>query len=456
MDAIRVATAAVVVALALLLGGGGTSSGGAPASGAARLVPADTLVYVHLSTDGDRPATARAARLAGRFPSWPSVRDGLVKRLSAPGCPQGADALKRAKEAALALFDAGDASTASSLVLIDAGREHAGTPDRRCGALRLGYVGRFLAIGQPESLRAARDLAAGKGEPLADAPDYRRVLAELPADRVADGWASQAGVRRLLAPQGGVLGAAGVLFDQPALKGAGFALTAQDDGARLVVHSVLDPKRRPSGSSGFKTFTPTLDDAVPAGAMAYAGVSGLAGALQRVLAAAGSDAQALAPLVGAIDKSILDVFQGEAAVLLLPAVPAPVLAVVTKAPDEAAARRALDKLPAPVRKAFSTAIFDGKLVVSTSPAGVRAVRDAKAKLVDTDAYRAVSGRHPARVSSLVFLDFNRLLRLGEQTGLNESRAYLRVKDDLAKVRAVGAHSSGNATESTAEISLLIP
>jgi hypothetical protein len=247
-----------------------------------------------------------------------------------------------------------------------------------------------------------------------------------------------------------------VLFDQPALTAAGFALSAQQRGARLVVRSVLDPKRRGTGGSGFKPFEPTLDEAVPEGAMAYLGVRGLAGALARVLSAAGNDAQALAPLVGRLDPEILKVFQGEAAVLLLPSVPAPVLAIVAKADDEAAARRAIGRLPAAVRRAFSAEVFDGKLVVSTTAAGVRAVEDDKRKLVDSPDYRAVAGQHPSRVSSLVFLDFNRLLQLGEQTGLDESRAYLQVKDDLAKVRAVGAFSSGNATESTAEISLLIP
>jgi hypothetical protein len=453
---IRAGVAAAVVALGLLLGGGSASSGGAPASGAAPLVPADTLVFVHLSTDGSRDPTRRAARLADRFPSWPAARDGLIQRLSAPGCPQGAQALRSADEAALALFDAGTGATAGSLVLIDTGRDHPGARDRACGALRLGYVGRFLAIGQPESLRTARALAAGRGRSLADAPDYRRVTGELPEDRVADGWASQAGVRRLLAPQGGVLGAVGVLFDQPTLKGAGFALTAEDREARLVVHSVLDPSRKGRGASGFKPFEPTLDEAVPDGAMAYLGVSGLSGALSRLLTAAGTNARALAPLVGRLDRTLLDAFRGEAAVLLLPAVPAPVLAIVAKADDEAAARRAIARLPANVRRAFATGVFDGKLVVSTSPAGVRAVRDAKRRLVDSDAYRAVTAGHPQEVTSLVFLDFSRLLQLGEQTGLDQSRAYLQVKDDLAKVRAVGAHSSGNATESTAEISLLIP
>jgi hypothetical protein len=59
------------------------------------------------------------------------------------------------------------------------------------------------------------------------------------------------------------------------------------------------------------------------------------------------------------------------------------------------------------------------------------------------------------VTSVTFLDFSQLLRLGEQTGLNDSRAYQAVKDDLHKVRAVGALASGSGDESTVELVLEI-
>src|SRR5438067_8069510 len=84
-----VALVAIVVALVLALGAGG-SSDPPPANDAAKLVPADTLVYVHVSLDRHRAATRRAADLAAQFPSWPALRDGIVGRLSAPGCRVGA------------------------------------------------------------------------------------------------------------------------------------------------------------------------------------------------------------------------------------------------------------------------------------------------------------------------------------------------------------------------------
>jgi hypothetical protein len=60
------------------------------------------------------------------------------------------------------------------------------------------------------------------------------------------------------------------------------------------------------------------------------------------------------------------------------------------------------------------------------------------------------------VGSVGFLDFSQLLDLGEQTGLNDSRAYLAARDDLRKIRAVGVSSSGAEGETTSEIILSIP
>jgi hypothetical protein len=452
------AGAAVVVVVAVLaavvLAAGGSSST-PPASGAAKLVPADALVYVHVSTDRGRSATASAAKLADAFPSWPALRDGIVKRLQAPGCDVGAKALKSAHEAALAIFDTGSSARANSLVLVDTGKDHKNAKQAGCGSLSYTYVGTFLAIGQPESLRLAGRLAAGHGASLADAPGPKAEFAKLAEDRVADGWLSADGVRRLLAPQGGLLGAAGTLFDQPALKGAAFGLSAAGDRVRLVVHSQLDPAQAKASASGFKKFHPTLASSVPADAMVYLGVSNLAPAIQRLVAAAGSTSAQLAPLVGKLDAPLLKIFPGEAAIILTASAPAPVLTLLAATKDPAASRAALAQLPAALRKSFTTAVWDGKVAVSTSPKGIAALKAGGEHLTDTDQWSKSVGNHPELVSSLLFLDFRRLLTLGEQTGLANSSAYQGAKADLQKVRAIGAHTSGNDSESTAEIDLLI-
>jgi hypothetical protein len=312
----------------------------------------------------------------------------------------------------------------------------------------------------------------------------------LPGDRVVDAWASRDGVRRLLAPQGGLLGAAGVLLDQPALKGAGIGLVAHDTSARLVVRSELDPKIK--RNSTFKSFKPTLQAQTPQGVLGYLGVTGLSTALNRVLAATGPSTAGLGQLLkragaqldkqsgGRLSKQVLDVLKGEVGVTLTSALPAPVLTITANAKKETAGTLAQLETPiarllgknarfrtanvagqsAHVVKAgalqLAYAVFDGKLVISTATSGIAAVARGGKGLDQQAAFKAVSGDTPGSVSSLLFLDFTELLRLGEQTGLGDSRAYQSVRDDLQKVRAVGAWSSGAGDESTAEINLSIP
>ena len=492
LAAIAVGLVALAVALVLLVRGAGADAS-PPADAATRLVPADALVYVHVSTDRDRESTAEAERLARRFPGFDRALKGLAGRLSAPQC--GVDASDvEGKEAGLALLDAGGGQ-AGSLVLVDTGRDQSKARERSCGSVQVVGVGDFLVIGQPQSLQRATDLAAGKGRALATDALYRAATDGLPAARVLDGWVTATGVQRLLAPQAGLLGAAGTLLDQPGLRGAAFGVTAEDEGARLTVTSMLDGKRR---SGTFKPFTPSMAADVPDEALAYIGLAGLSTATTRLLGAAdGGQLSALGPLLarartalskqsgGRLDEDLLALFRREVAVAISPAVPAPILTIIARTEDEAATRRTLARLQKPLAKILGPAgqpvpvwkelaggtfqltpvegieidyaVFDGKLVLSTRAAGVDAVRAGGGRLADDDAYRAVHGEAPSEpVTSLVFLNLDQLLRLGEQTGLNDSKAYLAVKDDLQRVRAIGARSTSDGRQSTAELLLSIP
>jgi hypothetical protein len=102
------------------------------------------------------------------------------------------------------------------------------------------------------------------------------------------------------------------------------------------------------------------------------------------------------------------------------------------------------------------AVFDGKLVLSTSLQGIAGVRRHARALVDDEAYRATLGDHPSRVTSLLFLDFNQLLSLGEQMGLIRGARYRTLRPDLRKVRAIGLSSTSGEADSTAELTLQIP
>lgn len=492
------AVALLVAAVAVLALRGGSGGDRPPANDAARLVPAGALVYAHLSVDPGRGAVRRAERLAARFPGWPALRDGVLRRLVAPQCGLSSREL-RGREAAVALLDTGATDTAGSLVLLDTGRVQRGAGRRRdCGPVSAQRIGRFDAIGQSTTLDLAARLAAGRGRSLEQDPVYRRASAGLPVGRVLDGYVSAAGLRRLLTPQGGVLGAAGVLLDQPGLLGAAFAAEAGGPGARITLRSALDPKAR---GRAVAPFAPTLAKAVPRGVVAYLGVRGLGPAVGRLLAATGTGGGGLGDLLArarrdlanrarGLEPDLLALLADETALTVTPSLPAPTLTVVARTRDEQATRRTLAELQAPLQRIFAPpvqgagraptfderrvagtsafqlrpapgveldyAVFDGKLVASTRLAGIAAVRRAKGGLAGGKTFASVLGRRPARVSSLLFLDFSELLRLGEQTGIGSNRTYQRVREDLAKVRAVGATSSGDNDQTTAQVELSIP
>lgn len=504
--AAMVLLAVVAFAATRLLGGGGP-----PATGAAAFAPQDTLVYVHLSTDTGRDAVSHATDVAGRFDSYETIRDGILARLT--GQPvKGADVEPwLGEEAALALMDTGQ-GTAGSLVIVKvtdtekarsfmtdnprrtATREYKGDRVDEFGTVNVAFKDGWLLIGQPITVQGALDRANGNGDALADSPTFTRAMKGASEDRVADAYVTAGGLRRLLVPQGDVLGTVAAVLDRPGLKGVGLSAVVEDERVRVRAHSVVD------GDTG-RAFDPKLEDAVPADAMAYLGVSGISGSLANLVAAAagGANAGGVGPLLerlrtelgkqtgGALERDLLSLLDGEVALVLSKATPAPVLSLVTQVKDEDATAAVLKRLQAPLVKLLTPegedaprwriddvgdgiraqtlatptgaeityAVFDGRLVVGTGPEAIRRIKDAKGSLPDSDRYEKVESR-PEKPTSLGFLDFKKLLELGEQTGLKDSRAYQAARSDLHRVQAIGISSHSGEGETTAEITFLIP
>ena len=190
-----------------------------------------------------------------------------------------------------------------------------------------------------------------------------------------------------------------------------------------------------------------------------------------------------------VRRDVLPLFQGEVALWLGAATPSPILTLISQTQDERATREAFAQLQAPLARLFAPpgtgpgqapvfeernvngatafalrlapgveldyAVFDGKLVISTALNGIRRVRAAKGSIEDEDSFRVTLGDRPEKVTSLTFLDFSQLLRLAERTGLTESQAYLRIREDLRQIKALGAAASGGETDSTTVLFLQI-
>jgi hypothetical protein len=393
---VRLALAAVLVvviagaatAVALVLSG---PSEPPPATGAAAVVPADALAYVHLSTDGSRPAVKRALALAAHFPDLPLLAGRLTRRLGviAPGGALSFAADVRpwlGKEAAIALLNTA-ASTAGTLVVLDVARSaeaHAFLAQAgiaRIGAYRgvglfgkppgteLAFVSHYLIVGQDASVRAAIDVTNGGAPSLAGDQAYQRAAATEPDGRVLDAYASAVGVRRLLIDRGGLLGALGVLVYNPALSGVALSLDATPPGAQLTIHTVLDPGLVQIGSrSSAASFAPTLVGNLPASATLALDVTDLERIAPRVLDAGATAgiAGGIGPLLSRLGAAlraqgvnvaeIEQLFSRETAIALAPghAGGAPALVIVARTGNQAATASELAQLEVPLAQLLSS------------------------------------------------------------------------------------------------------
>jgi hypothetical protein len=511
-----------VIVVAVLARSGGSGSG--PPNAAAAIVPADALAYVNVLLDRGRPGVAQALAVARRFPDFPVAAGALLSRLS--NVIAGGRAVDYARqirpwlggEAALALLDT-TTSTAGSLLILetrDAARARAFARSegavsagsaRGTGLMRypngneLALLGRFLVIGQDASVRAAVGVSARHAGSLATDASYQRAVAGETGDRVLEAYASLAGVRRLLADQGGAIGALGSLLYQPALQGAAMTVAPTAAGLGVRIHSVLDPTLVKVNSAPNAAFTPTLASVMPAGASLMLDVSGLDRVAPRVLNAGASAGVAggIGPLLtrlGAALRSegvnvpdIISIFDREAAVAVVPHGGSPTLVIVARTSDPTRTQRELAALETPLAQLFAPAgkssasapvfndrtvgsvtvhqlvlsaglqldyaVFRGLVVVSTGMQGISAVAQRTGGTLDrAAAYRAVLGGHPSRVTALVYADLGKLVSAGASTGLTSTLS--AITDDLKRVGAVGLSSVRGATDSTAQLSLQVP
>jgi len=379
---------ALAIALAVVLSGsGGTTP---PAIGAASVVPADALAYVHLSTDQSRAPVSQAVALDRRLPGFYSLTSSLVDRLDA--ILGGGATLSYArdirpwigKEAALALLDTTSSSAGSLIVLDVRDRTRAQALLRRAGATAAGsyrgiaiesyptgtelaFVKHYLVLGQDASVRSAIDVTTNSAPSLAGTAAYVKAAAGEPDDRVLDAYASAGGVRRVLTSATGPLGALGALLSQPATTATTISVSPASGGVRIQVHGALSAGlEKLTGRA--EQFEPKLPDLLPSGSMLLIDAARLDTAVPRILGALGSlgIAGRVQPLLSRLGNAlsaqsvhlgnVLALLRGEAAVALIPgaagAGPAP--AVIARVANQAQARQTLANLEVPLQQLFPT------------------------------------------------------------------------------------------------------
>ncbi len=511
----------VVAALILVLSGSGSGSG----SGAAVVVPRDALAYVDVSLDNGRPAVAGSLALGRRFPDFPLAGAAVQGRLGAilsagHSVDFGHEILPWVgNEAALALLNT-NTSTAGSLIILDVtdrararafihaqGATPQGVVHRTqlyayASGSELAFVSHYLVVGQDASVRSAIDVAAGASPSLAASAVYQRATAGEPAGRVARAYASLAGVRRLLSPQGGVVGALGGLLYQPALQGVALSVSPTAGGARVLIASALDPALVKLNGAGTGPFVPTLQNVVPDGSILMFDVRGLSRVAPGLLNAGTTAGVAggIGPLLSRLGVALAaegvnvhqlaDIFAGETAVAIVPRASSPTLVIVARTAHPTQVRSQLAQLEIPLAQLFKTsgagpgrvaqfkqsqvagvtdhqvalanglelnyAVFNGLVVLSTSSQGVAAVAQRTRTLAQDPGFRFALGKRPAGVTSLLYLDLREVLALGQQTGLISAATLGRLRPDLEAISSVGVTARRADGRSTSRLTLRIP
>lgn len=498
--------AAVALAVALLAAGvARIAGGGPPADEAVRLVPATALVYAHLSTDPGRDEDTRVLeRLAG-FPAVASAVERISRTVGSGFDPARDVRPWLGDEAAFALLDT-RGSRADSLLLLSVRDRpkaeaflrraqgsrgtttHRGVPIQRYPGVSVAFVDGFMAVGQDTAVRAAIDRSQGQGAAFAASVAYRRVADERPEERALDVVIPAEGVRRVLVPAPGALGVAGAVLEHPKLVAVSASLSERDEGLRLDV-------RQARSAAGGDEFEPAFAEETPEEAAAYLGFAGI-DALGALVPAGARDALG-SVLADALDSASLDPetdllapLDGEVALSLTPGLGAPTLTLIAETSDEARTREALARLQQPVAErlgrpvapgapaasfeqrelgdvtAFALdvtpgfeltyAVAGGRLVVSTQSNGVGHVLAERPGLPGTEAFDRAIGDLPDRLEAVVFMDLGKLLALADQAGSTGDPSLDSLRDDLRRLRTVGAVVRREETDSTAELFFEIP
>jgi hypothetical protein len=493
---------------------------GPPDDQAAALVPADALAYINLSLDRGRPAVRRSLALARRLPALAAFADTARTRLAATISPTPSALALAAgvrewlgDEAAFAVLNTPGTVAGSLLFAASRDRSRARAFLSASGARAVGserhvtlwryptgayaaLVGRFVALGQLASVRAAIDVADG-ARSLAASAAYRRAAAGEPADAVLEAYVSGSGVRRLLEPRPGLLGALGVLLDRPALLGVGFAAAPTADGFRILVRSALAGDARARARPA--AFHPALPRALPASAVAVLDVEALPSEAPRLLRAleragiAGRVGPLLARLgqalraEGADVGGLLALLRGESALALTQVSGSPALLLAARDPQPRRARYLLAQAAYALEQSLrSSALQAGEIasisqigvdgtqvqqlalqpgvqldyavtrrlvIVATGLRALAQVLSAPRSLTASAGYRAALPNVPARAGSLLYLDSSQLFGPGARLRSIKGAGVQALKALLGNVQTIGLTATGGRAQATANIHL---
>jgi hypothetical protein len=474
----------------------------APTDDVLSMVPADALLYSHLTLDRGSAQLQAVDSLLGRFSPdrVDQIGTALLPAPSGVGISFAKDIRPWAGNDAALVIVPGPAPATSSAFVISVKDQKGADAFRqkiapRGAGITSAFDRGFLVVGGGPAVRAVAATGAAGAKTLGETPSAEQVRGELPGNRFADLYFSRQGIRRLLAGSTTTLATQLETFvDYGASSGFAIAAVAKDDGVELDVYSALDPAKQRSSPNLFTTlphFKPALTGDVGARALGYVGLGEAGESLGLLLQRAGGAEPGLESALkaftdrisaeGKVDpaRDLLPALGGQAALVAQPTDGIPFASLIVDDVDEPKAKEVLAQLQGPLARSLGSppgqppaafrpitlhggvegselqvsptvdltyAVFDGKLVISTQPAGVEQVAAGSGETLDhAAAFHDATAALPDQVSALLYLNLDELLDLAEKLGQVEDPLYVAFRDDIRKLHAIavgvdaGAH-----------------
>jgi hypothetical protein len=411
-----VAHFAGMVAVAMLFAAGCGRTEGESVAAGAEVVPADVAVFAAIDTDFDSEQWQNAEDLVERFPRGDLFRRFLTRELTEKGLDFERDvepALGPEVDVVVLTPPAGEGDP--PVALLTQPRDPAALErllERSDQDVVSEEVGDWTVIAETaEVIDAFRPLADGGGDSLADSERFTEAMAPLEGDALAKVYVNAEAAGPEL-EESGVGPLTGFCSVGGELVSAGAALRAEDDGVRVESTSTEE------GGDDLVTYEARFLDELPAGAAALVSFNDVAGQFDATREQLGAQipdldrqlAEAERVLGVSIEDDLLPLLGGEGALAVYPSPLIPTVTLAVEVDDEARAAATVDRIVArlagqgpgvetreteiagvPAKEvrleemfAIYYAAFDGKLVVTTTAAGIEGFRDEGTKLAEDE------------------------------------------------------------------------
>ena len=422
--------AAALVGLFALLAAGCGGDGGEELGSGADVAPAGSALFIALDTEFEGDQWRAAERLADRFPGGREAVRNVLRELEEDDVDFERDVKPAVgPEVDLVVLDLEDDD---AFVLLTKPRDEEKFEElvkKGDEPAVVAEIDGWTAAAETQETLDRFEEARGD-DSLADTEAFEDAMAELPDDALAKLYVSGASLtEQVQADQD--LGpderrAFSCFFAGGKLPSFAFALRAEEEGARM------NGAYRAEGQEEPETYEAALASELPAGALFYASFNDLAQQVRRMLRCAGDAdedfdrqlAQAELALGVSIENDLLPLVAGEGALAVYRApesqlaqnateIGIPTVTLVTSVEDEAKARATVDKI-ARRASAFADevdveetridgvaasrvtigpqatifyAVFEGKLVVTSSEQGILGLREEGTRLADDPVYK---------------------------------------------------------------------